>query len=480
MLRTQNFAQNISEPISFMSKDSTKEMKELASKIDEYDQEMINYLVRLYNSLNGETLNIENIHSAVDVLAKFDEKQQYKYLENLLHPEYVKGGKIPSPIPVPSTSFQLHNSVTVSTNASGNLLLLFNPYFLYNTNSNLSWSTTIGSSTYNVSPTFLSTFYVNNNNNLDGHTVWNDSTFTPINIGQGIPGVYSQYRVVSASIVVKYIGRLDIASGVIGGAIVFDERRTVGGYYNVSYNSDGSTTFNGNLTNSQLSKYSNFDLAMDSFYHQENLALQGIRELYFPLDNSYEEYIKLFDNTCCSWNLDDESTYTKASIYTQQDYFKSGFNQMIYVLGAPASSACFKVDIYINFETLPNAEFLNYMPITPSCPIVSQREKQESIMIVQKKPIMKVDESDAIVKITPKQSLWDRIKNKFKGSLPGIGKMALNGLANFLPGLKPGLTLASALLSGNSNIPTLGNPSYVKQIDDGNATAKSTPWDMVD
>ena len=94
-----------------------------------------------------------------------------------------------------------------------------------------------------------------------------------------IPNVYDQYRLVSASMVVKYIGRLDIVSGVIGGAIVYNDDPTIGAHF-----SQGTNT-----TNVYMAKYGNFDLAMDSFYHQEYMVLDGLRQLYFPLDNSFEE-----------------------------------------------------------------------------------------------------------------------------------------------------------------------------------------------
>ena len=105
--------------------------EELLKKIDEYDANFLSYLARLYEAINGEKLDFTNIKSAIDALAKFNERQEFNYLNNLLYPEKCKGVKIPSPIPVPSCSFQLHNSTTVSTNSSGNLAIMFNPFFLY-------------------------------------------------------------------------------------------------------------------------------------------------------------------------------------------------------------------------------------------------------------------------------------------------------------------------------------------------------------
>ena len=61
-------------------------------------------------------------------------------------------------------------------------------------------------------PNYFSTFYVNNNDDLTGSKT-NEGKFLAYPVGQGIPNVYDQYRLVSASIIVKYIGRMDITSG---------------------------------------------------------------------------------------------------------------------------------------------------------------------------------------------------------------------------------------------------------------------------
>ena len=81
--------------------------KQINVLIDEYDANFLSYIARLYQSINGEKMNFENIKNSVDALAQFNEKQEYNYLNNLLYPERCKGVKIPSPVPVPSCSFQL-------------------------------------------------------------------------------------------------------------------------------------------------------------------------------------------------------------------------------------------------------------------------------------------------------------------------------------------------------------------------------------
>jgi hypothetical protein len=210
--------------------------KNLLSLIDDTDKKMLGYIGRLYEATHGEKLDFEKIKNAVDALQEFNTKNEYSYLNNLLHPEKCKGVKIPSQIPVPSCSFQLHNCVTLRTNASGNLAIVFNPYFLAS-NIHKEYIATYTSRTpegvvwdKQFHTNYYTTLFVNNDNSLNGYS--ENNAWTPINIGQEIPPVYDQYRLVSASLVIKYIGRLDTVSGVIGGAIVCDENPEIGCDYN--------------------------------------------------------------------------------------------------------------------------------------------------------------------------------------------------------------------------------------------------------
>ena len=435
-------------------KEITKEDKELTKKIDNYDSNMLNYLARLYHVINDENLDFSKIKNAVDALQQFNSRQEYNYLNNLLYPERCKNVKIPTPIPIPSCSFQLHNCVTLTTNASGNLGVWFNPFFLANNNiltnqiniGNVSVEGVTNAAGGNLN--YLSTLWVNNDDSLTGSLP--NNKWKPVNIGQVLPPVYDQFRLVSASIVIKYIGRLDITSGVIGGAIIFDEDKNIGGeMYVETFTNMEVGTFT--TTDANLSKYGNFDLAMDSFYHQENLCLEGIRELYFPLDNSYEEYVKVIDNSNIDINVGvTGGDITSFNITGQQDYYKSGFNWLIYALGAPSKSACFKLDIYCNYECLPNASFLNYLPLSMNAMGVSSEEKKHANLIVQQKPVMKLSEVDT-AKLNVMPSVWEKLKNKFGGKLPGLGKLLKMGLVSYIPGMKGGLSLAGNMLEMASN-----------------------------
>ena len=53
----------------------------------------------------------------------------------------------------------------------------------------------------------------------------------------------------------------------------------------------------------------------------------------------------------------------------------------------------YKIDLYLNFECLPNAEYLNYIPINTELDNITNKEKKEMINILQQKPIMKFDDN---------------------------------------------------------------------------------------
>jgi len=432
----------------------------LTAMIDETDKKMLSYIARLYQVLNGEKLDFTRIQSAVDALQEFNMRNEYRYLNNLLHPERCKGVKIPSQIPIPSCSFQLHNCVTLRTNASGNLAIMFNPYFLASNVHSINEPIELGEDDnyfYRAVPSFYSTLYVNNDNSLDGYSP--NNAWNLINIGQEIPPVYDQYRLVSASLVIKYIGRLDTVSGVIGGAIVFDETREIGTNFDFIEikKDDSSRAIVGDKQSvpGNLYKYGNFDLAMDAFYRQENLCLEGIRQLYFPIDNSYEEYTRLMSDSLVAGKVNNPAAQ-ECSFTSTEDYLKNGFRQMVYVLGAPANQACFKLDIYCNFECLPASPFLNYLPLSMNTEFNNPEMKKKAGIIVQQKPIMKANEE---ITTSESPSIWQKLKNKFMDSLPGISKLISTGLVTAIPQLQLGTMLANTMSTVASGINSVINPN---------------------
>lgn len=418
--------------------------EDIRNQLDTSDIVLLTKLNDLKLYLSANTLNIKSIRDQIKNLANFKEAQNFEYLYNLMYPEKARGAKIPSLVPVPSCSFQLHNCVTIQTNNKGNCAFILNPVFLAN-------NTVIGNTvTGNDNKTYymysgLTSLWVNNNNDLTGNA--EDEHWVPTNLNQTLPPVYDQYRLVSASLVVKYIGRLDNASGIVGGAIIYDQLDSIGGEVQEKV-SDAAFDPTGSHTSTEcpeISKYGNFELARDSFYHQENMCIEGVRLLYFPIDNAYEEYTRVTDELNIGMAEDARKQYV-----VNFDGYKNGFNWMFYCQGAIASTNCFKVDIYCNFECLPKASFLTYMPISVNPYIITPEEKKKFILTIQSRPISKIDDVSYSYEVP---DLFYNLMKKFKnGGLPGFDKLRACGLIGGIPGLKPGLTLAGSMIASQNYI----------------------------
>ena len=97
---------------------------------------------------------------------------------------------------------------------------------------------------------------------------------------------------------------------------------------------------------------------------------------------------------------------------------------------------------------------MNYLPLTLNLDPTTPEEKKETSIIIQQKPIMKVSETEKIVPQKP--LIWRRMIDKFKGNLPGIGKLLTAGLVTAVPALKPGLALANTIIdtvAGQQQVP---------------------------
>jgi len=337
--------------------------------IGDSEKQFMKYLVEMHTVLNGSKIDLHRFKNVVEAIQGIKQDQENAYYKTLARPESTRGSKIPSQIPIPSSSFQLKQSLSIKTNTIGNAALLINPFFL-STN------------------TSSSTVYANVSDTMGGNA--SDNFWDPINAGQAIPNVYQQYRLVSASVVAKYVGRLDTVQGLIGGAIVFDD--------NVNKSVIGSGT------NPNLAKYGDFNLAQDAYFHQENYALNGIRELYIPLDVSYEQYQKT--------NVE-----------------KNGYAMMIYMLGCTPSSAPFKIDLTFNFECLPDVTFLNYIPT--SLGSNNTKGKDEAVKKVQAQPISPESINGTPV-VTPTQNTPKEENGGGGGFLDTVGDI-IGTIGKYLP-----------------------------------------------
>jgi len=307
---------------------------------NEYEKSLFKWMVRAHKVLNGKTVDMSEFRDIMEFMEVMRRDNERDYYKALVRPEQTKGAKIPSPIPIPSASFQLKQSIWLTPNALGNMVIVFNPWGLFSTD--------------------RSTLWLNNSSTLTGtgaNLGWRCTKF-----GQQLPGsIYNKYRVVSSAVTLRYVGRLDIVQGVCGGSIVFE---------NIP-NGDPSVVTDV-LAANPLAKYGDFNLAMDAYYTQENLTLHGTRSIYFPLDNTYEQYVDL-------------------------GVTKEGFANLLYISGGVSAANSYKLDICVNVECLPDSTFLNYMPVSAtnySSNAYDPQKIQNIVKEAQKQPVTRAEDMD--------------------------------------------------------------------------------------
>lgn len=427
------------------SGNSKNDSGDLKSSLDNDDLVIISKLYNLKNALSGERINMSSVKRDIEELSTFNKVNNYSYLRNLMCPERARGSKLPSQIPVPSCSFQMKNSLTLSTNASGNVAFFMNPFFLAN-DTVIGTECTIPSGDVEGSrwfTDFASSAWLNNVDSLSGTSANNN--WVSVNLGQTLPPVYDQYRVVSASLSVKYIGRLDAVQGEVGGAIFCEDVNTFGG---MNAEAAVATPANTKTTRARgLGKFAIFDYAEDAVYSKRNSTLDGVRLLYFPLDNTYEEFARVASGNDIEMDKDSTSDVQE---WIQVGKKQNGFNWFFWCSGGPIRSACFRLDICINFECLPSASFLNYIPVTISSCFLLPEEKKRAILYIQDHAIDKNSGPSEDIEVP---DIYLRMIKKFKNGLPGFDRLRAMGLLQAsLPNLYSNYYYAGNAISSQMNI----------------------------
>lgn len=350
----------------------------------------------LLNSLNAPKLNLRKIYDDMKTIYNYKEVENYDYLNALLEPEKIKGVRLPSEIPVPSTTFQLRNVEMLYPNDDGVFLARMNPFFLSLDNSGAESPVYFGSKSGNTTYyrkefalCYFSSFFRCVGPFLDGknHNAYNywASEFdrehyalrNPNLSYQMIPdNVYESYRLVSASVRLKYIGALDEVSGVIGGGISFQNDQRLGcSKYRVAFTnlnappeySEGRAWSTGaRIEYALLDEFDNFNNIRDLTYSCENNALDGLRMLYFPVSNKDEQFYKVLSKEHLQFvynkppNLTSEIEFK--SVSADQNHMNTDFWWLMYGEGLPPDSKVL-MEYFCNFECIPCAEFLNFCPV---------------------------------------------------------------------------------------------------------------------
>jgi hypothetical protein len=349
--------------------------------VEKYDKKMLNWLVQLHQAISKESINLDEVGSLMEMVKHISNEYNDRYLMSLLYPES-NYGKIPTPFPVPTSEVRDHLTYTITTSAAdaatnssgGNFCFVYNPYYCSD-----------------KSATTRSSFYLNTNTTMGGAAT--DDNFIARDVGQStLPsGMYSTYRLVSASVTVNYIGRMDIVSGTLGCGIGFNGVAPAG------------LTGTDKATNAAV--YGNFNLIDDAYFSQRTQCINGLRMIYFPLDNNYTNFIPL----------------TNAI---------NGFYFVVYGQGLPASSASVRVDIYLNYEFTVNPAYSSYVAQSPGCCGDTGSALNYATGLIQRNPNLVTQANGEVGRSTISSAGWF---TKFLGGAAKALETA-DSVSKFIPG----------------------------------------------
>jgi hypothetical protein len=325
--------------ITKMSNKTPEENIESISK--RYGADFYLALGNLYNSLTGKTLDMNRTTSILDMLMKLKEDVTKQYLFSLLFPEKSKGCRIPTKFPVPSATFQQDDFILVTTNSSGNFVVQWSPQNLSSSTSN-------------------NEIVVNNATTLTGLN--NDTTYTTSScLTNSLVTQWQAFRVVSACIVVQYVGSFTNLQGTFGGGL------------------DISNT----NTNSYDSNYSNFSNIDDRLWSQQVRVDEGMKICYFPKDYNDLSFIR--SNTNPSSNN-----------------LASSVRLLLYGQSLPPNTQCVRIDFFKNIEAIPGPAFADIVDVgylDSGCTNNDPSLDASKLLTNNKLVVTRLDEQDMLDKI---------------------------------------------------------------------------------
>ena len=366
--------------------------------------EKLNEIKELYNNIQKKE-DINEIINNIEKITEEESKERKIYLNSLLYPEKYKNVKIPSEYPIPSCTYSFHTSFIATPNDSGVFRYMINPYFLYKQRlaglyENYKYvsedGTIIDSTLIDEGKRYYSIDYLssgvqfnNINNEIYIESFPGGLQANSINLKQYVPDIYLKYRLVSASIIIKYMDKLEKSSGTLGGTIVMDKLDNIFGHGVIR---EDTHNYVGEIIDKNICKYYDIKLIRNTFYYKEVNSIDGLKLVYFPIDNSYEEFADVIDiddiisfNTYfagTSWGVGNIPRFN----FKLNNNYKGGFFFYFFSEGGTPGTK-YKVDLYCNFECLPNLNKFNYLSVNTYNMSISSKEKQSIIKILQGKSI---------------------------------------------------------------------------------------------
>lgn len=335
--------------------------------------------------MNVKKLNLKNV-------GEIDNGDKYNYIQTLLNPEKYGGIKAPSKKRVPTVTLQLKTSAILTTDINGQAVLKIAPFFLIDNDI----------INYPMPYTFVTSqgqmnsyFYIKNlgASYTYGYYDGSEENAKYAILDQKVPScLYTYYRLVSASVCVKYIGSLKEASGLIGGGISYEEIDPVLSFGVISNSpidpgvGDVISSFVPAISTQEM-----IDNIRHMQYTKENRCLEGIRMLYYPVDSSYLDFVPLPDKDNLQYkergiDADTDAPY----IEVDKMHYKKGFNWYVYVDGGIPECRNYMIELYCNYECIVNPKMILYVIPTENNFIIPEEELGKLIEEIKIKSLNKL------------------------------------------------------------------------------------------
>lgn len=310
-----------------------------------------------------------------------NKKNLIQYIYGLIYPDRAISEclqvKKPSSIPIPSTTFGIKRNITLTTNASGNLSLIWIPNYLMSVNGmkelykeyKLNGELTQDINTNTAK--FTNLWYCNDAG-LTGSRVKLGWHGYPI---AGLNQDFARYRLTSALIKVKYTGNKLNQAGMMYSSATYKQMP-----YTTAV-SDDSNAINSNRIqdySDYFDVFTDFDVTRNGQWNKSiNITANanGLEALYVPTDplndvfqkdgfiQSVEKTLKQETSSLFSVSLFPSNTNLKYSFVCQ---------------GLPPSSACVTIETYYNFEIIVEQEQMPYFHTSNSAQGVNINDVNEA------------------------------------------------------------------------------------------------------
>lgn len=250
--------------------------------------------------------------------------------EAMIFPELSKGIKFPSNfMAIPTFTYQVKNSFTISTNSLGNSWVEFN-LGQYLDESRFMDGVEHKNGTSDIGNSNL---FICNDDTLDStNPISSEATVcVPSAIMKGKSGIFNTVRPGPTSIKYEYIGRIDIASGNV----------TMGINYSSMSDSDATTPVNGLLPDV---RYTTLAAVEDCPFARSASTTENLKGIFIPHDQSV---LNLKPPT------DDTSSVTCQRLF-------------ILVTSAPVSQTIARITITQNWEGTPTQDYADLLTLSYS------------------------------------------------------------------------------------------------------------------